>query len=312
MILSTEDTDADYQRKLAAIRWHLGPRFDADAVAENVMVLNLAGMPIRMVGMEKGTFLPTPVADDLAAVLCELRPAPDLVIMETVSRLAGGIETNESLSILVESAQRVCRLASTAVVLVTHMSQEAARMGATDAYAPRGGSALGDNGRSTIVMNLVTDATKRRWAPKATKSELGKLRVLVHAKSNGAQEAQPLVLERVTTPHAAVLKLADMDAVPRESNESVLFSLVETKTNAGVKLTMRKLTRTFAKEMGLTHTEMEELVNDALKSGVLLEAEKIRGGTNRIVPGTRPAIEFYEVTNRKHGRGTDAASGFPN
>src|SRR5262249_28736761 len=124
VILSTEDRLEDYRRKLAALRVEMGADFDPELVAEHVHFVDLSGVSIRMVRAEYGQYEPTSLPDVLAAVICEKAPKADLIVLETVSRLAGGAETNESLSILVESAQRLCKLTGAAVVLVHHVSQD--------------------------------------------------------------------------------------------------------------------------------------------------------------------------------------------
>jgi hypothetical protein len=281
-IFTTEDRREDYLRKLAALRVDLGDAFRADLIAERVHFFDLSGVPVRMVEANKGNFYPTPVPDALADVLRERAPRVSLVIMETVSRLAGGIETNESLSILVESAQRVCRLTGAAVLLVAHTSQEAARGGFTDAYTPRGGSALGDNGRSTMVLTRLNAENRKVFAPDAelTPEEMERLLVLAHAKSNGAPAAAPLLLERGSTRHGPVLRPAVLTA--KETDPATLMerlvALVADLLGKKEVVTARRLSRDHAAELKCSRREVEDLVKDALDSGALVQDGKANGG----------------------------------
>jgi RecA-family ATPase len=285
-ILTTEDSREDYLRKLAALRVELGDAFDAKRIAERVTLFDLPGHPVRLVEAERGTYRPTAFADDLATVLHEKAPGADLLIMETVSRLAGGIETNESLSILVEATQRVCRLAGVATQLVAHVGQETARLGVADAYAPRGGSAMGDNGRSTMILTRITKANRKEYAPgiELTADDYERLRVLVHAKSNHARSAKPLLLECHATQHGPVLRAAMLGAtaIDREANTQAqierLCHVVAELTAQGVDVTERKL-RPRKDQIGCTERELDPLLAEAVASGKLrIPDRRTRGG----------------------------------
>ena len=210
VILSTEDRLIDYHRKLTALRHEFGEDFDARRVAERVHFFDLSGVVARLVANDHGQYRPTEMADDLAAVLAEKAPRADLVFMETVSRLAGGVETNDGLSIVVEAAQRIARLQPVAVGLVHHSSQNAGKEGDTSVYAVRGGTALVDNARSVLVLQKLTEESSKALCPDAELSaeERERIRVLAHAKSNGALAAKPLLLESAYTPHGPVLRPA--------------------------------------------------------------------------------------------------------
>ena len=236
-IFTTEDGKNDYHRKLSALRHELGDLFDPEAVSRNVALFDLPGVPVRLVESNRGNFCPTALADDLAAVVVERLPGTDLIIMETVSRLAGGMETNESLSILVEAAQRLCKLARCAVLLVAHVSQEAGRQGFTDAYTARGGSALGDNGRSTIILTGLNENNRKLYAPDADlkKEDFKRLLVLAHPKCNYAPTADPILLQRVQTPFGPVLSPATLRAKNVDPAEQAnrLREVIATLTTKG-------------------------------------------------------------------------------
>lgn len=96
----------------------------------------------------------TSVRDDVADHLCRLTAGGSLVVLETVSRIHDGEETNDSFAALVRALGRVMA-SGCALVIVRHMSKKAARemnADALDSYAGRGGGALSDAARSVLVV----------------------------------------------------------------------------------------------------------------------------------------------------------------
>jgi hypothetical protein len=107
------------------------------------------GLPVRLILADRGEqFRPSPEVDELAEALHRVAPKADHVIIETISRVTGGVESNAAMSVLVTACERLALLSKVAVTLVGHVGQNTARAGIADAYAGRGGSALGDNARS--------------------------------------------------------------------------------------------------------------------------------------------------------------------
>jgi RecA-family ATPase len=288
VIFTTEDGRDDYLRKLAALGHELGDTFDAATVAENVCLFDLAGVPVRLIEADRGNFHPTALADDLAAVLQEHVQGADLVVMETVSRLSGGMESNEALSILVESAQRVCRLASTAVLLAHHTGQDAGRSGSTDQWTPRGGSALGDNGRSTLVLTRLNEHNRKSFAPDAdlSREDMERVLVLTHPKSNGCPSAKPMLLERVSTPFGPALRpfLLRPREVDSKAQLERLRAVAEELAAKGLEVTARRL-RSYTAELGCSQRQVERLLDDAEAAGVL----------RRRTTGSRGGGTVYEV-----------------
>lgn len=296
VILTTEDGATDYRRKLFTLS-HEMEGFDAQTVADSLLFLDCSGVPMRLVELDKGNWYPTPVPDQLAAHIKKAIPDADLVIMETVSRLAGGQETNESLSILVESAQRVCRLTGAAVVLVAHVSQEAARQGNADAYAARGGSALGDNGRSTIVLTFINHNNRKKFLPGAELSDadMKRLAVLSHAKANGGAMQEPIILERVRSDWGSpYLRPYDVPEPSGPSQAQRVATVVEKLHARDMCVTRRKL-RDHLDELGVPLHHLNAAVNQAIEEGLLLEVERAGKGPPgfRLVPSS-PAEQLVQ------------------
>jgi len=288
-ILTTEDNADDYRRRLAALRLDLGPSFDAEQVADCVTLLDLSGEPVRLVESVRGGYVPTPLVDVLAGRLPTLAPSADLLVLETVSRLAGGVENNESHSILVEACQRIHKLAGVTVLLVSHTSQDAARQGYADAYAPRGGSALGDCARSTIVLTALNENNRKTYAPdeEIPPSMMERRLILTNPKNKGPR-AEPLHLLRDSNPFGPVLRA--LDERPRRSDDPAavrarLVEKVRDLTASGLSMTENKL-RTYAAEIGIPKHKIPRAVDDAIVAGELRRTGvKVKGGEVLVAEG---------------------------
>ena len=112
------------------------------------------------------------VADRVAALV----DGHSLVVLETVSRIHDGPETNEGFRALVEALERVAVVTGTALAVVRHTSKKAAREMTVDSHTGRGGSALSDAVRSSLTVARNRDkplAPVRLTATKATHAQEG-------------------------------------------------------------------------------------------------------------------------------------------
>jgi 5S rRNA maturation endonuclease (ribonuclease M5) len=290
-ILTAEDGIEDYWRRLAALRHDLGDQFDAAAIADAIVVFDLAGEQVRLIEQDRGMFSISPFVDHFAKVLRAEAKGADLVICETVSRLTGGIETNESLSVLVNAAEHVCKLADVTMLLVAHVSQEAGREGLADQYSARGGSALGDNGRSSLVLTALNEKNKKLYLPDADISlhEMRDLLLFRHPKSIGPK-ADDMLFRRVSTPHGPVLHRAVIRS--KNENRAVLrakvVDLVQKLTSGGITVTSNVIETTYAADLGCSQRETRKLIHEALKGGQLAE-QRNRGRRGTILVATSEA-----------------------
>lgn len=233
VILATEDRKLNYHHKLAALRDHLGHEFDSSLIAERVHFFDMAGQMVRLIVPDRGQqYRPSDEVDELADAILSKAPKADHIIIETISRVAGGVESNESMSVLVSACERLTMLVKAAVTLVGHVSQNMARSGLADAYAARGGSSLGDNARSSMVLMPLTDANREKYASglEMTQEDVEQTVVWTHEKANGPI-ARPHLLRRQMTNYGPVL--VDVDYDRAESTEK------------GKKVPGRKANRTY-------------------------------------------------------------------
>lgn len=289
VIVTTEDGRDDYRRKIAAQRDWMRDQFDAEAVAHHLHVIDLAGEPFRLVRSHFGDYVPTDHPRMLADLVRARDPETDLIIIETVSRV-GGDEGNAAMSALIVAAEQLAKLAHATVLLVAHVSQDAERRGVGDAYAPRGGSAITDNGRFTITLAKLLDEQVGDLLPGVTLSpeQLRDLRVLRVPKINCAPAQAPAVLQRVATPWGLALRLYDVpttrnaEEARRASRRAIgeqLRAMAQRYTDLGEHLTEAKLGGGLFKDVsGLSKQRVPAAVADAIEDGYVHRGPAGRGG----------------------------------
>lgn len=294
VILTTEDDHDDYLRKLAAWRDYL-PALDLQAVAGHVHLLDLAGFPYRLVERVRGgSYAVTLDVQALADLVKARAPGADLIVLETVSRL-GGDESNEAQSMMIVAAEQLAAATGAAVLLVTHVSKAAAREKVSDAYAARGGSSLGDNGRYSLVLSPYDSETAADLIGLEVDPETAKrLVVLSLPKINGAPPQDPVVLERVSTSHGIVLRPYLNRTVPltpgerRRRTGERLRQVVTEARSGGFVVTLNRLQNDLRPRVGLARSKIAGAVLDAITDGLLRHGAVVKGGGLSIEAGGAP------------------------
>lgn len=157
LIVSAEDEPDDYAAKIhnqiySPMEKGRGDMITTiDKVTGQIHVTNMRGFGRRLVTVDGGIYKPSKFAQDIGLLLCEDMPYIKLVVFETLSRFSGG-ETNEHFEAAVTACDHIARKANVAVVLVHHIGKAASRDKIVDLYTGRGGSTLGDNTRSMVVL----------------------------------------------------------------------------------------------------------------------------------------------------------------
>jgi RecA-family ATPase len=287
IIISKEDSRADYRRKMAAQRVALGAKFDAKKVAECVLLLDVVGDATMLVESSHGG---AASVNDLlvqlwADAINKTGTKADLIILETASRLTPN-EDNTGMSALVSACELLGRLTHCSTLLVHHTGKEAARNGVADSYTGRGGSSLADNARAVMVLTAYPrDQKARSRLGVAVPEEMtDHALVLSVPKLNGAPPPPPLVIEKVPTPWALTLRAfdretlarAEADAHRRRVAEGVqpLARLVDAASKAGQTVTRRAIEK---REVDGIKADtypldlLKEILDQALRCGALVE-----------------------------------------
>ncbi len=298
VIVTAEDGREDYLRKIAAWRSCL-PDLDLGAVARHVHLIDLAGVPFKLIAPQHGEYVSTAHVQMLAdAVRTRARDA-DLIVIETVSRV-GGDESNHAMSALVCASETLARLTGASVLLVAHVSQEAARRNIGDAHAPRGGTAIGANGRYTITLTGLPDDQVEEMLPGVTLSpqRQAELSVLRVPKINPAPKQDPMVLQIVPTRWGLILRQHDpgVAQLPEERQANLrrslgenLRALAQRVASAGDALTASKLSAGLYKQVpGLRKDDVTAAVLAAVEDGYLhREPRSGHGGGHALLPGEK-------------------------
>lgn len=186
------------------------------AVSERLHVKDVVGSGFTLTQAVTGTAQIAAEVAELAAyakTITNLR----LVILDTLSRLNGGDEMNEHLAAFVRGMERIAVETGAAVLVAHHTGKAQMREGTSDQYAGRGGSALSDNCRSALHLDVVKDGPT---APSNADEQMladERLLLLRHVKSNYATKAPDRYLERRRTEYAARLVEFEADLRPKAS-----------------------------------------------------------------------------------------------
>lgn len=319
VFVSTEDGHAEYRRKLAAWKECIID-LDLELVSKHIHMVDLSGVPFRLIQSSFGDYIPTPQVEDLAALIRERAPDADLVVLETVSRL-GGDEGNPAMSVMVVAAEQLAAATKASVLLVTHVSKAASRERNGDAYAPRGGSAITDNGRYTITLTgIADDKAEDLLGFKPTSEVLEDLLVLAVPKINSAPRQKPVVIQRHPTPWGITLreyeghgKTGDPGEVARHRRQVTgarLRALVVRIAGQGGKpATINRIAENYRDEVGLAKSKVDRAVSEAIEDGYLAWGGKVQGGGLSLVPGpeigTLPELPQRNSPSSPgtHGRG---------
>jgi hypothetical protein len=298
VIVSTEDDATDFRRKFSAWRSVLGDSYDLTKVAKHVHVVDLAGTPMTLVNSNRGQHSVDPSVEELAGLIKRNAPEADLIVLETVSRLGGGDESNGAMSAVVVAAEQLVQRTGATVILVHHVSKQAGREKTGDAYAARGGSAIGDNARSGLVLTAADkDLLKRLLGDEPTEEQIASLSILFHPKANFSAKSKPIVLERVITPHGIALRVyqpptGGVDGIPlRVVNGWKLKEFVTGLVKSGHKVSERKLRESPKVRMilGVSKHAIPDAVHEAVEDGFLAWTdEKLPGGTQALTIGPAP------------------------
>jgi hypothetical protein len=287
IIITKEDSRADYRRKLAAQRVTLGGQFDAQKVADRIILLDLVGDPSMLVASSNGSTATVneKLVELLADAIHTAGTDADLIVLETASRLTPS-EDNTGMSALVSACELLGRLTRCSVLLVHHTGKENARNGVADSYTGRGGSSLADNARAVMVLTAYPKDQKARdrlgvaLPDEAADDAL----VLFVPKLNGARPPTPLVIEKVSTPWALTLRAFDREALERAEaaahrhrvNEGVsdVARLVDAACRGGQTVTRRAIEKREVDGIDAETYPLEllkEVLAQAFRFGALVE-----------------------------------------
>ena len=195
MVITKEDAADDYQNKLfndlhsfmpsTAKKFH---NVTPEDIANRFHVMPLKGTEHQLIASNGGSFHHTPFVTDLKKQLISNFPKVRLVVFETLSRFGGGEEMNEQMEAVVSACDGIAIAISGASVVVHHTGKAQARSHVVDLYAGRGGSALGDNCRSNIVIHRLKAGEGTAVTCSPVDLENGRVIEVIHVRHSYADE----------------------------------------------------------------------------------------------------------------------------
>jgi RecA-family ATPase len=295
MIVSSEDGPDDYQSKVFNSLYtedSQGEAFHpvhAKDIAGRMHVLDLKGQGSKLVAEHDGSYIPSPFTSELLEMIKSQFPKVRVVIFETVSRFAGG-ETNERLEALVSACDQIAMGINGASVLVHHTGKGQAREKVVDLYSGRGGSALGDNTRSFIVLTRFDREYMQQHPINAPLDDIdaGRAFEVRHVRSSYGPTQEPLYyITRQGCCHGPVLEevepLADSDihrakVEALEAAESAAVNKIfETIKVKGGKVPKKFFDSNTKDLLGITQKCARELIDELLEVGSLVETSESKG-----------------------------------
>lgn len=296
LFVTAEDTPIDYGRRICS--WidafcdSAPTRETLRQVAQAITFIDLVGTDIRLVDRVKRDYEANAVhALGLAKKVKDLTPRPDLVVLETVSRL-GGDESNQAHGALIAACEMIATECNVAIVLVSHTGKANARENAFDAYASRGGSALSDNARATITVGKMPTDVKQQEAVLGRKClpEERRHLILNLSSSTFAPPQAPLLLKPRSVLDSLVLDLAEtlteaeIAGIHARKNAALAYAVSELSKTGPVAVSTIK--KNFPLLGGaIAWRDVKDAIDDAVGDGVLAYDQQNDRGHRRLILG---------------------------
>lgn len=275
LIVSAEDRRDAIRRHLYSATRGRTPA-ELDMVAERLVIKDAVGLGVKLT---RSVASELRISGDVSALCDFARTIPDLrlVVLDTLSRLHGGEETNEGLAAFVEAMEAICRRTRAATIAAHHTGKAQARSDMADQYGGRGGSALSDNCRSVMHLSAVTPETKGAPTNAADLIDEGRLVRLSLVKCNAiARSLVPDVyLERVVTEGAAQLRVFDAE-LGRPGIAATWGRIEAWMRDVGCSIAFPSQRAMAAEAQGaiprLTRAQVRDAITWAIECGRLVEA----------------------------------------
>jgi hypothetical protein len=256
-----------------------------ERLKKHVKLMHLAGKQFSLVTMVNGQMVYGPGLNRLMAELRKLQKVV-LVVLDPLARLHTCEENSNTVgTMLINAGERIAQEFNCAVLILHHVSKDAASKGTVSAHSGRGGSAFGDGARSVWrlvpakaddvkgIVLLRPDLTAGKVVPVDLR-ELAAENVIVlhHAKSSYGPKQRPLYLLRDSTGELLPLKTVADNRDPFTEHLDRLSAWLSSNPMVVTKNTFREATALRKKVFGLLSKQAWlELFETAVAKSDLIE-----------------------------------------
>ncbi|MBS0379015.1 MAG: AAA family ATPase [Proteobacteria bacterium] len=159
-----------------------------------------AGLQLHLISMERNEAKLSEQLDGLVDNIKALGRTA-LVVLDPMARLNGGEENASNVgTAMIAAGERIVNECGCSVLLIHHVSKDAAKQESVTMHASRGSSALPAGARSVLIMTHVAKEEAKKFEDVTEEQAArGDLILVTHAKCNEAPKAEPFMILRDAT-----------------------------------------------------------------------------------------------------------------
>ncbi len=248
---------------------------DRGKVLASILIWDVTGLGLKLTEARDGNLGLTPLADDIGAAYANDPPA--LVVFDPlVSFGVSEQAVNDNEQALVTAARRIVRRLECCVLVIHHTGKANARAATLDQYSGRGGSALADGSRMTMVLQGWKPGKDADMRPPATCTieADAHLSVLARAKLSYAPPNLPLIWikrQGFTFEHHLALDVNPEDARQARADQVERFLISE--LGIANHYTNRDLENSLDRLDGMKREHLRSALTDLAVMGRVVDAD---------------------------------------
>lgn len=246
------------------------------AIAENLIILGCDEIDLMLTTKAFGA---CSVRDDVIDLIAERCQGAVLVMLETAALMHGGDELNEDLAQLAKAVKLITNRTGAAVIVIRHVSQDAARNRIVDSYVGRGGTSFTGAMRTMVVLvDVPEDVVIKKCIGSGHPSVLAGRSVVAfhHTKANyGDKRKEPIYM--VVMPDGHMEHITGPDA-KQAHKEQLLEWMRENVPAEGLSFTkIRAASKKHGVKQDMLRIVLEALKNDKAVKRFMLPSRGASG-----------------------------------
>lgn len=268
LLVTAEDQRERLLARLREVCAAMGlTREQSRRVYDSVLLWDVTGEQRKLVSLNDGNILLSDLADQIGERFAD-DPPVCVTFDPLVSFGASEQAVNDNEQALITAARRIVRRLNCCCRYIHHTGQANARAGALDQYAGRGGTALPDGSRMTVVMQKWEEGSDLRPPPGCKPEPSASITVLARPKLSYAPPNLPNIwIKRAgfAFEHFVELRLTPEQAASAKAEQLERFLISQFR--AGRYWTKRNLEDTARAEVSMTKAELRRAVTELEVAG---------------------------------------------